>query len=226
MKNFLVMMVCLLPFSGFAEDPRVLQALENMECDIQIQKGGKRVEVDLTDILIHRSKTDSYLAQLDMEEKIQGLKDLGKDHSHIKLEDNIEFTKTMREGLHLGRTVEGDVIVFEKKSGKIRSTLYACDRHGLDSLKSSFLRVPVLSMSEVCNVDEVTAVNVFLGDKSDRFGAFQLGFFPINMMGTGYEGNCDMGPEYYGIDDSEKNKEIESSINSTLSLKSLAISNG
>ncbi len=79
--------------------------------------------------------------------------------------------------LHVGVTMEGDILIMSNKNNRITVELRAC-RRAANSTQAQFYTYPAINVSRNCAIGEVTAANVML---QTQYGPYELKFFPIGM---------------------------------------------
>ncbi len=79
--------------------------------------------------------------------------------------------------LHVGVTLEGDILIMSNKNNRTTVELRAC-RRPANSSQAQLYTQPVVNVSRVCAIGEITAANVMV---QTQYGPYELVFFPIGM---------------------------------------------
>jgi hypothetical protein len=95
---------------------------------------------------------------------------------------------------YVGVTAEGDVgIVSNQSSGPVME-MYLCPRPDVTG-QGSLASTPIVNNSNECPVGEVSSANISL---SAQYGAYNLAFYPINVVGTNHSSSlCQNYNQYY-----------------------------
>jgi hypothetical protein len=137
-----------------------------------------------TMFLSNEAKMDTILEEVKCENYLENSGKRKKIVREIKNPMNINIGM-----LHVGQTIEGDVISFEKIDGKNMYTLYFCERPMVDKkLDIEIMYAPFLSVDRDCDVAQVTAADLIVptnfkknDDGSDKLSPYQLAFYPLAM---------------------------------------------
>lgn len=79
--------------------------------------------------------------------------------------------------LHIGVTLEGDILVISNSGNQTRAEVHACERPHLQNM-AEFIQMPVLNVSDTCAMAQITAADVLL---NSNYGVYQLAFFPAGL---------------------------------------------
>lgn len=80
-------------------------------------------------------------------------------------------------GLHVGVTLEGDVLIISNSSNKLSIELYACKRPNMQK-SAQFIQTPIINQSMMCAIGEISAADIYL---NSQYGPYHLAFFPIGL---------------------------------------------
>ena len=82
--------------------------------------------------------------------------------------------------IHVGVTLEGDQLVIRRDGNNVITELRVCDRAGIQTNNAQFIQMPVLNLSYMCSLGEISAADVYV---YSNYGAYHLAFFPIGLSG-------------------------------------------
>lgn len=80
-------------------------------------------------------------------------------------------------GLHVGVTLEGDVLIISNSNNKVSVEVYACPRTSMQKT-AQFIQTPIINQSMMCAIGEISAADMYL---DTQYGPYHLAFFPIGL---------------------------------------------
>jgi len=97
----------------------------------------------------------------------------GNQRIKIEMPNSGQYTQVPNAGaVHVGITIEGDVLVVSNAGNQARVEIYACQRAGVSNQPAQLVSQVVLNTSDYCNVGEVTAATYAIQS--------QYGYIPLN----------------------------------------------
>jgi hypothetical protein len=97
-------------------------------------------------------------------------------------------------GLHVGVTLEGDVLIISNSNNKVSVEVYACPRTSMQNT-AQFIQTPIINQSMMCAIGEISAADMYL---DTQYGPYHLAFFPIGLSSQSSlcQSNYNQNPYY------------------------------